>query len=86
ALQMLTFPLLAITSKTMIYDAAPAELKSSGMQFATSVYSTGSALISPLLCGYLLDTFGANASLFGFMAVIIIPLVLCVTYMKAYKN
>lgn len=85
-LQGLTFPLIMITSKTLVDDVTPPRLRSSGQTVALSVYVGIPMLITPILSGLLIRTFGVDATLmfFGFLA--LIPLFLGVLFIKSKQN
>jgi Nitrate/nitrite transporter len=62
-LQMMTFPFITITSKALIDEEIPLKLRSTGQQFAVSIYSCGSAFVAPLICGLLVGQFGIDNAL-----------------------
>ncbi len=82
SLQLLTFPLINMTSKALVHLEIPDNMKSSGQQFALSVYSSGAALLSPIVIGYLSEKLGINVSLTIVVALAVIPLALCFVYQK----
>ncbi len=51
ALQFLTYPLIHISSKVLIYDLSPDHLKATGQLFSMSIFTGVSALITPILIG-----------------------------------
>ena len=85
AMQLLTFPLLTITSKAMVDNEIPDYLRSTGQQVAFSVYNAGSALIAPLIGGAMFDALGANKALMVVLAFAIVPVVLLTIYNKMKK-
>ena len=85
ALQLLTFPLLTITSKTMVDEEIPDYLRSTGQQIAFSVYNAGSALIAPLVGGAMFDALGANKALMVVLAFAVVPVVLLTVYKNMKK-
>ena len=85
ALQLLTFPLLTITSKTMVDQEIPDYLRSTGQQVAFSVYNAGSALIAPLVGGAMFDALGANKALLVVLLFASIPVALLTLYTKMKK-
>ena len=84
-MQLLTFPLLTITSTTMVYNEIPDYLRSTGQQVAFSVYNAGSALIAPLIGGAMFDALGANKALMVVLAFAVVPVVLLTIYNKMKK-
>lgn len=63
ALQMLTTPLLLITSKTLIFKLTPNNMKSSGQLFALSVFMGVSSLVIPAGAGIMTSMFSAKVTL-----------------------
>ena len=78
ALQSVTYPLLMVTSKIMIDEQTPANMKTSGQQIANSIYASGSALVSPLMIGLLEDGIGINRSLFVIAAIAVVPTIMSI--------
>jgi len=76
ALQMITFPIIMIASKVMIDEASPKHMRASGQQVAGSIYSGVSLLITPLLCGWLVQQFSYNFALVTMAVLCIIPVFL----------
>jgi len=84
--QLFTFPLIMITSRTLINGASPANLKSSGQTVATSIYIGVPSLIGPILTGFLIDHIGTDATL-AFVTVFgVIALLLGFVYSKQKKT
>ncbi|MDD6467246.1 MAG: MFS transporter [Erysipelotrichaceae bacterium] len=82
ALQMLTYPLLTITSKEMVEQEIPDYLRSTGQQFAFSVYNCGAAFLAPLVGGIMMDVTNVNQSLLMIVFICILPILLCFVYRK----
>ena len=61
--QFCTFPLIMITSRTLIHDVSPPNLKTSGVTIATSIYVGIPSLIAPILIGKMIDSIGTDATL-----------------------
>jgi MFS family permease len=80
ALQMLTFPLIMVASKVMIDEVSPKHLRASGQQFAGSIYSGVSLLVTPLLCGIIVQQFSFNFALIAMAVLCIVPLWLISLY------
>jgi len=85
-LQMVTYPLLNISSKVLIADESPSHLRSTGLLFATSMSFSLATLISPILFGFLVEKFGADLTLSGIALSCIIPFILILWYMKMKEN
>lgn len=81
-LQGLTYPLLMVSSKILIDDESPDNMKTSGQQVANSIYGGGSAMIAPVLVGVLEDGLGINPSLFAIAALALLPTVMMLFYHK----
>lgn len=75
-LQAVTYPILIVLSKDLIYAQSPDHLKTSGQQVAMSIYMGGSALSAPLLVGLLEDSMGINFSLYTIAAIAVIPTIM----------
>ena len=75
-LQCVTYPLIMITSKTLVDDTTPPELRASGQTIASAFYVGVSLLIAPVLSGILADAFGLDLTLaiFGLSGVLAIAL------------
>ena len=81
-LQLVTFPLLNVSSKVLIADESPIHLRSTGLLFATSMSFSLASLISPILFGFLVEKFGTNETLYGIAAACLIPFLLILWYMR----
>jgi MFS family permease len=73
-LHTFTYPILIVCSKTLIDEATPPQLKTSGQQVAMAVYSGGSAILTPLATGLLTDAFGIRSCLLIMAGFALIPL------------
>lgn len=81
-MQCITYPLIMITSKTLVDDVTPVHLRSSGQTIASACYVGVSLLITPALAGTMVNTFGTDSTLFFIGISGIIPLGLGVLYKK----
>ncbi|MGB4985816.1 MAG: MFS transporter [Erysipelotrichaceae bacterium] len=84
-LQGVTFPLIMITSKTMVDQCTPAGLKSTGQSIASGVYIGLSLLITPAIAGYLISVTSIDFTLLMIAALGVIPIILTL-YLKKYKG
>lgn len=75
-LQAVTFPIILITQRQLIYEEVPDGLKSSGQMLAFSLSTSLSAIVSPLLSSYLLTLFPMEQVLFILAAIVVIPFLL----------
>ena len=75
-LQCVTFPLIMITSKTLVDDTAPVSLRASGQTIASAVYIGVSLLVTPILSGFMVNAIGIDMTLmiiglFGIVALLL---------------
>jgi hypothetical protein len=82
ATQLVTFPFILLSSKQLIDSESPAHLKSTGQLLGLSMYSGLSALISPLMSGFLVDWIGTDQTLIFFGLLCLVPLGLSLWYRK----
>ncbi len=82
ATQLVTFPFILLSSKLLIDSESPAHLKSTGQLLGLAMYSGLSALISPLISGYLVDWIGTDQTLIFFGLLCLVPLGLSLWYRK----
>jgi MFS transporter, OHS family, lactose permease len=75
-LQILTTPLLIITSKTLIYDLTSEKMKSTGQLLALSIFTGLSSLLVPTCAGIITRYFNVNTTLFMAASLSAISLVL----------
>jgi len=75
-MQGITFPLIMITSKTLVDSATPVELKASGQTIASSMYSGISLLVAPTLAGTIASFVGLDITLaiFGLSGLLVLVL------------
>lgn len=75
-LQCVTFPLIMITSKTLINAATPADLRSSGQTVAMALYGGVPLFLTPITVGFLIEATSIDVSLFVIALIGIIPFLL----------
>lgn len=85
-MQSVTFPLLIVSQKVIISNESPPNLQSTGQMFALSLYTGVPALITPVLSGFLIETFSHNTTLLMMTISLIIPLALAMYYAKQAHN
>lgn len=73
-MQCVTFPIIMITSKTLVDSATPENLKTSGQTIASSIYSGIPALITPLISGFLIQRTSIDFTLLFYGIIGLIPL------------
>lgn len=81
-LQCVTYPLIMITSKTLVDDTTPPELRASGQTIASAFYIGVSLLVTPTLSGVMTNLFGLDMTLLLMGLLGIFALLLCVMYKK----
>ncbi len=80
SLQLFTFPLVLLSSKLLVDMETPGHLKSTGQLLGMAVYMSLSALVSPLISGFMVDWVGTNNTLIFFGLLCVIPLLLSLWY------
>ncbi len=86
SLQIVTLPIIMLTSKVFIKDVTPSALYSSAQMFAMAIFIGVSGLITPIITSYLSDYIGYNATLYTVAAFTIVPLLLIGYYIKTSEN
>lgn len=81
-LQCVTYPLIMITSKTLVDDTTPIELRASGQTIASAIYVGVSLLIAPAMSGFLANALGIDMTLTIIGLSGILALILCRFYKK----
>jgi MFS family permease len=85
-LQAVTFPILMVASKQLIFRESPTHLRSSGQLFALSIYNGIGASLIPLITTFLIDRGGIDFALMALAAMMVIPLTLVFYFLKLEKN
>ena len=65
-LQAITFPLFLISSKSLVDSITPSNLKSSGQTIASSLSNGPALLLTPIISGLLINSFGVDSTLLIF--------------------
>ena len=76
ALQLVTLPIVMLTSKLFIKAVTPQQLFHSAQMFAMAVFVGGSGLITPIITSYVANRVGYDLTLYLTAAFGILPLVL----------
>ena len=84
-LQLVTMPLVLLTSKFLIRQVTSEAVAGSAQMFAMAVFVGVSALITPLICAPLVERFGHDLTLYGIAAFCLIPLLLTLFYIRKNK-
>lgn len=80
ALQLVTLPIIMLTSKVLIKQITPKQLFNSAQMFAMAVFIGISGLITPLITSYLAKSFGYDITLYLVAGFAILPLLLTYAY------
>ena len=80
--QMVTFPIIIISSKLMIDEIISEKLKSSGQMAAMSVYMGISLLVMPVFCSSLSEAIGCDPALLVVAAFALVAIVLILIFKK----
>lgn len=81
-MQCVTYPLIMITSKTLVDDTTPVHLRSSGQTIASAFYVGVSLLITPVIAGAMINGLGVDWTLFMIGISGLIPLGLGILYKR----
>jgi oligosaccharide:H+ symporter len=79
--QLVTFPLINISSKVLIAGESPDHLRSTGLLFATSISSSLASFVVPLIFGFVVERYGADATMIGVAFSALIPFGLGLWYL-----
>lgn len=85
-LQALTFPILMVVSKQIIFRESPSHLRSSGQLFALAIYGGIGATIIPLITNALIQIGGIDFTLFALASMMLIPFLLVLYFLKIEKT
>lgn len=79
-LQLVTLPIIMLTSKLLIKEVTPANVCSSAQMFAMAVFIGFSGLITPLITSFLCEHIGYDLTLYGVAGFAVVPLLLIFLY------
>jgi MFS family permease len=85
-LQVVSYPLLMITSKVLVFNESPEHLRSTGQMMAMSIYMGIGATVTPLLTAALIEFGGIDFTILSFGYSLIIPLFLIFLFSKLELN
>ena len=83
-LQAVTFPLIMITSKQLVFNESPTHLRSSGQMLALSIYNGIGQAVTPLIGAFLIKQGGIDFALIAMASMMIIPVLLIVYFKKVH--
>lgn len=81
AFQLVTFPLISVSSKVLIASESPNHLRSTGLLFAASMSASLASFIVPLIFGFVVERFGADTTLIAVAFSAFIPFGLGLWYL-----
>ena len=84
-LQAVTFPILMVASKQLIFRESPVHLRSSGQLFALAIYNGIGTTLIPLITNLLIRIGGINFTLAALAISLSIPLFLVFYFLKLEK-
>lgn len=86
SLQIVTLPVIMLTSKVLIKEETPEELFGSAQMFAMAIFVGVSGLLTPLITSYLCTQFGYDTTLYLIAGFAIVPLGVIASYLKVHKK
>lgn len=86
SLQLVTLPIIMLTSKVLIKEVTPASLFNSAQMFAMAIFIGVSGLVTPLITSYLSKLVGYDQTLYYVAAFAIVPLLFILYYQKMSKR
>ncbi len=86
AIQIITFPLIMITSKNIIYKVSDPAQKISGQVIGVALYGNLSGILAPLMIGSLVRFSNASIGLMVLGSLLVIPLIMTLIEAKRLKN
>lgn len=72
-LQLVTMPIILLTSKYLICNTVDPETANSAQMFAMAIFVGGSALITPLVTAYLIQCFDYDLTLYIISVFCMVP-------------
>lgn len=73
-MQMLTTPLLMVSSKVLIYELSSEHMKATGQMLALSIFIGLGSMVSPVVAGFLVQWQGITFTLFGIAGIPLIAI------------
>lgn len=86
ALQIVTLPIIMLTSKVLIKEVTPKELASSAQMFAMAIFIGVSGLVTPLITSFLSNALGYDMTLYLVAGFAIVPLICIFIYLRLRKK
>ncbi|WP_267128114.1 MFS transporter [Erysipelothrix piscisicarius] len=85
-LQAITFPLILVAQKDLIFRESPSHLRSTAQMFSISMSIGFSAIITPLVSGILVEQMPIQTVIFIFGAIMVVPTVMISIFKPAHTN
>ena len=85
-LQLVTLPIIMLTSKVLVNEITPKKLQSSAQMFAMAIFIGVSGLITPLITSFLCDHIGYDWTLYTVAIFGIVPFLLILWYKHMDKS
>ncbi|AMS11491.1 MFS transporter [Erysipelothrix rhusiopathiae] len=85
-LQAITFPLILVAQKDLIFRESPSHLRSTAQMFSISMSIGFSAIITPLVSGILVERMPIQIVIFIFGVIMIIPTIMISIFKPAHTN
>lgn len=79
-LQAFSFPFVLVSQKELVLNETPPALRSTGQMVSVAMTSGLSAILSPIISGYLADVFSIRHVVFGFGALMLVPILMMALY------
>ena len=86
SLQLVTLPIIMLTSKILIKEVTPKGLFSSAQMFAMAIFIGGSGLITPLITSFLCDRYGYDMTLYLVALFSVVPMAVILIYLRVMKS
>lgn len=86
SLQLVTLPIIMLSSKVLIKEVTPKSLCSSAQMFAMAIFIGVSGLFTPLITSFLSKQYGYNSTLYMVAGFAIVPFLIILYYRKHKKK
>lgn len=86
SLQLVTLPVVMLTSKVMIKEVTPQNLCSSAQMFAMAIFIGVSGLVTPMITAFLSKQLGYNWTLYIVAGFALVPFLLILYYLRRQKK
>lgn len=80
SLQMLTFPIFLLTQRDLVYKVVPSHLRASSQMIANSFTNGLAAIVTPIVCGALIEVFDVRGILVMLGCLMCVPFIMMARY------